>query len=361
MHSDWAVYESNLKSRPGYRDFFKELDQLMKWLTEFKPGHSYITFKNASELYKSNAKKGEADDGVPSITDVLVHLKKLKLAYQKLDLTNADLGAKKKAILLGCEADTTGLFDYMIQGFMHQIKLIYGNEPEALAELEQMDKAEEKQRLVEKAQKIANEQNQNLKQVEKQLEEEQNSDTIQVPTLLHMDSEAYEGIKGICDDWETVEMTLRDLGWSDEKRAALRTRAQEIVEQAKQAERTVNEWADQMGYKQDDIRRKFFLDEEDYDKIESITDIASDPSMSYFSIEDPNFLAAVTQYKNLMTETDHQNVIDKTNEMRASERQSLEQLKDNYHQMVSGKIMKSNDSTMMKAPGAELKQEQQSA
>ena len=103
------------------------------------------------------------------------------------------------------------------------------------------------------------------------------------------------------------------------------------------------------------------LDEEDYDKIESITDIASDPSMSYFSIEDPNFLAAVTQYKNLMTETDRQNVIDKTNEMRASERQSLEQLKDNYHQMVSGKIMKSNESAMMKAPGAELKQEQQSA
>ena len=156
-------------------------------------------------------------------------------------------------------------------------------------------------------------------------------------------------------------MTLRDLGWSDEKREALKTRAREIVEQAKQAERTVNEWADQMGYKQDDIRRKFFLDEEDYDKIESITDIASDPSMSYFSIEDPNFLADVTQYKNLMTETDRQNVIDKTNEMRASERQSLEQLKDNYHQMVSGKIMKSNDSAMMKAPGTELKQEQQSA
>ena len=75
IHSDWAVYESNLKSQPGYRDFFKELDQLMKWLTEFKPGDSFITFKNASELYKSNAKKGEADDGVPSITDVLVYLK----------------------------------------------------------------------------------------------------------------------------------------------------------------------------------------------------------------------------------------------------------------------------------------------
>lgn len=358
---DWPNYGTALESQTDSTEFFKEIEELEKLLVH-KPENGGFQFRSPSEFHKTNAEKKEAGDDVASITEILDHLKKLKLLYQKLDLSEADQLATLTAYGLGgIQANTKGLLDYMIQGFMHQIKLIYGNEPEALAELEQMDKEAEKQRLREKAQKIAKEQNQDRKKVEKQLEEEQNSDTIQVPTLLHMDKEAYEGIKGICDDWETVEMTLRDLGWSDEKREALKTRAREIVEQAKQAERTVNEWADQMGYKQDDIRRKFFLDEEDYDKIESITDIASDPSMSYFSIEDPNFLADVTQYKNLMTETDRQNVIDKTNEMRASERQSLEQLKDNYHQMVSGKIMKSEDSAMMKAPGAELKQEQQSA
>ena len=93
----------------------------------------------------------------------------------------------------------------------------------------------------------------------------------------------------------------------------------------------------------DPIKRKLFLEEDDYKKITKLTDFVTDPSMTYFSVEDPNFLVGEEEYANLMTERDKKAAIKETNEGRKHVRQRLEPLKDEYKQMVSNDVSQDSE------------------
>lgn len=357
-----AVKQNDTKGAEAVERFFQCFHSLIEKVTTLKDPDNPMAgseYKNPSSVSKTGAESEAAGDRKAAThVSILKDLRNLQQLYQTLDLSKIDQGVDVNwSLYLGNIRGVNGVFDYMVQAFMHQVKMMYGSDPSVLEALEKEDQRAEEQKLWEEAQKRATEENKDPEQIKKELEKNRKSDTIEVPTLLHMDLEAYEGIKAIDEQWETVEMTLRDLGWSDEKRRALHERAQQIVEQAKKAQRIVDEWGAKMGYEQDDIRRKFFLEPEDYSKINSLTDIAADPSMSYFSIEDPNFLAGVTEYRNLMTETDHKKIIETTNKMRKTPRQSLELLKDTYRQMVSNEINISPNSGIMPTPEHELKKQ----
>lgn len=125
-----------------------------------------------------------------------------------------------------------------------------------------------------------------------------------------------------------------------DKKDALKERLKEIIDQAHEAEKAVKEWADMAGIKEDDIRRKFFLEEGDYEKIDSLTDMATDPGMSYFSVEDSQFLAGEKDMQLTMSAEDKMKAKKITNEERNTQRQRQGDLTGEYEPMVSNSIYK---------------------
>ena len=252
----------------------------------------------------------------------------------------------------------------MIQGFMYQLKLRYANsEAEKALEEEGADNSlDELKAQIAKEGKYGTPDSEEFKaELEKRGRElGLIGDSIEVPTMLHMDRVAYDSICERLTNWEETELQLRNLGWKEDKRLALKKRMEEIRDQKEKAERFLNICAENQGWEKDDIRRKFLLDQEDYEKLESITDIVADPSISYFSNEDPSFLAGEEDYAGMMTRTDMAQAIRNANDMRSTERQHLKKIneyEDKYIPMVNGKIQSSEQSKVLPVNEAEMRKE----
>ena len=314
-------------------------------------------------------KKDKKEEGV-SITGVLRQLREVKKLYDQLNLTgmeklaNAKLeteredepDVKQKNKLRSCldpekfcreilqdassdMATRDGFFDYMVQSTMHCIKTRYATDPDIMEQLEHEDAEDQIKKLKENAQKNPGDPKvaaDDALQRKKQLCGV-GTGSLRIPTMLHMDAEMFEQIRRVAEgEDKEIEGIMRNLGWDQKKRQILIARAGEIVKQIREAEEIVNAWNDLKGEK-DPLKRKFFLQKDDYKKIKKLTDYATDPSLTYFSIEDPNFLAGVPEFAKLMSKSQMEAAIDETNKGRRHVRQRLEPLKA-YKQMVDNEI-----------------------
>ena len=314
---------------------------------------------------KRRTRKDETEKDV-SITGILRQLREVKALYDQLNFVGMEAEAEKLRAEDGaprsclndedfCERmlgsrfidfpQKDGFFDYMIQCALHCIKTRYASNPANMAQLEDEDAEDQIRELQKKAQ--CNPGASDVPADDKLQEKMElcgiGKDTLRMPTILHMDAKAFRQIQRVAgDDSAVVDGLMRELGWDEKKRNALITRAKELVEQILEAEKIVNAWNDMNGVT-DPIKRKFFLEDDDYKKITKLTDFVTDPSMTYFSVEDPNFLVGEEKYANLMTERDKKAAIKETNEGRKHVRQRLEPLKDEYKQMVSNDVSQDSE------------------
>ena len=369
------------EKNPGQEKEAEELMRLLKKMTQslikLQVIQAGIVDVNTGDPGYMTMKERVAKEGVGevssvehmSVTEVLRDLISLNNLYQKLKLDNIEESIEQKyhekgASFLGCMEVQPGMFDYMIQGFMYQLKLRYANsEAEKALEEEGADNSlDELKAQIAKEGKYGTPDSEEFKaELEKRGRElGLIGDSIEVPTMLHMDRVAYDSICERLTNWEETELQLRNLGWKEDKRLALKKRMEEIRDQKEKAERFLNICAENQGWEKDDIRRKFLLDQEDYEKLESITDIVADPSISYFSNEDPSFLAGEEDYAGMMTRTDMAQAIRNANDMRSTERQHLKKIneyEDKYIPMVNGKIQSSEQSKVLPVNEAEMRKE----
>ena len=165
-------------------------------------------------------------------------------------------------------------------------------------------------------------------------------DYIEVPTMLHMDRQAYLDICKMRDNFETdVRYSLQDLGWEEDKIKAFKARIDEQLEQIEKC-RTAAEKVLALKYPdENNPLRNFFLNEKDYDSITDIRDIAWDPGMSYFATEDENFLMSDANYTAFLTDEEKNSKLDVTNKHRKIERlHGLKQDMKTYSTMISGVV-----------------------
>ncbi len=279
--------------------------------------------------------------------------------YQQLDLTGLEDGLGKHAYdgFTGGH-EVKGFYDYSIQGFFYTLKLEFqvGDSSEGLTgqkleswkknkkALEEIKKEDEQQEKEELRQKIR-EANPNLagKALDREVDKEYkkaNAETVRMPAILHMDREAYQSVVDAYNNPELLEYMLKDLNMTLDKKEALRNRLAQIIEEANEASEMVKQWADMQELPQDDIRRKFFLDPEDYEKIDSITDMALDPGMSYYSVEDSQFLTSLPEMQQFLKEEDREKSRKITNEERNTQRQRRGDMEGEYETMVENTIVK---------------------
>ena len=155
-----------------------------------------------------------------------------------------------------------------------------------------------------------------------------------------MDRAAVENVRKALQSEAQLEFLLKDLGMTADKKDALKRRLQQILEEVAEAEKAVNEWADMQGLSEDAIERKFLLDEEDWDKVDSLTDLALDPGMSYFSNEDSQFLTADKNMNKYLTQEDREKSRSITNDERNTQRQRMGDLQGDYVPYVNNTISK---------------------
>ncbi len=188
----------------------------------------------------------------------------------------------------------------------------------------------------------------------KKEEKKEESEYIEVPTMLHMDAQAYKDLQRMNNQFDAeVRYLLQDLGWSEAKVAAFKTRIeQQLADIAKCKDMAEKVLALKYPNK-DDKRRKFFLDKDDYDEITDISQIAWDPGMSYFATEDENFLLSETQYSQYLSEAQKSSKLASANKHRSIERlHGLKQNLTKYSTMIGRKVEKSEKNDDKKGDGA---------
>lgn len=326
-----------------------------------------------------------------SQTGVVRQLREVKRLYDQLDLSGMEKMSKETGIELENRdfyqaafedrnldlARRDGFFDYMVQSVMHCIKMRFAMNPDTLTELQKEDREDYIKQRATMFQKNNT--------TEEQIRKKQDmcgigTDTLRIPTMLHMDKDAYDKIREVANDAGAVDNIMRELAWPKSKREALIERAKQLVEQIEEAAQIADAWyenwnenlqnpnpddktwereKDPRYIPKTDIRRKFFLEykeekvvengvektnvvQDDYKLITNLTDFATDPSMTYFSIEDPNFLAGEKEYAKHMNAKDRADVVKTSNRCRSHVRQrdDLEQLKNfvDYKPLVGNQV-----------------------
>ncbi|SFN83905.1 hypothetical protein SAMN05216351_101329 [Pseudobutyrivibrio sp. JW11] len=209
----------------------------------------------------------------------------------------------------------TGKFDYQLQTLFYHVGSLYKNDHE----------------LVEK---FVNQKK------DKQVELRNNKKTIVLPTMMHADKEAFDKIKEMIQNWDTEKLIYRDLGWSEEKINMQLTRMQTYVNKMTEiAAKVERETLSQM-YRVGDPRRNFFLSPEDYKAITSLEDMATDPSMTYFSNEDPNYLLRKEKFKSYTSEESQKARIGAYNKsLKQARMHDIQEMKDEYVPMVDGNVV----------------------
>ena len=302
-----------------------------------------ITDRN--ELYNNNT-----SEKYILRTEFIKKYKELVELYEKLDFTHLeeDMDDYASKRFTGGE-NVVGYYDYVFQGLLHQMKLMLQKEPKKTqAAMDALIKEEENQKnreLEKSVEETARKQGHNLSKKQKQeevekLRKKEMEETVRVPAVLHMDLEAFKSIEKAYNNPEELDLLLMDLELTQDKKDAIRERLGQIIEQAKEAEKAVNEWADKKGLPKNAIERKFFLKKEEWAQVKNITDVALDPGESYFSVEDSQFMMGNQDMQKFFTTEDREVARKITNEERTTQRQKMNALSsdDNYTSYVNNKI-----------------------
>ncbi len=178
----------------------------------------------------------------------------------------------------------------------------------------------------------------NAKDNSKKKDKEENR-MIEVPSMLHMDRQAYLSIVRMQKEFDSkVRYYLHDLGWEQEKINAFKRRIDQQLADIEKCKKMAEKILVQK-YDENHPGRKFFLDEDDYDKFDDITDFAWDPGMSYFSTEDQNFLMSNDEFNTFVTEDERQKRVADNNEHRKEKRlHGLKQNLPGYETMIDGQL-----------------------
>lgn len=379
-----AIKEKN----PGHEyeadELIRLLTKMTKALVKYRPEKwfgqdAYDAVDNLPVGYKTMQERVEKEGAgeVTSakqmcVTDVLRDLIAIRQLYQNLSLADVETSLVEKyknAEFFGFINVVPGMFDSMIQGFMHQIKLIYASD-EAVKQLDEESMYDVSRILREELIEEGTYGKPGSPEFQEELAKRETEfglrgDEITVPTMLHMDAEGYREFSSQLEHWEETDLELQNQGMSDERRLAMKQRLQEIVDQKAKAERFLKVCAKLQGWDKDDLRLKFLLEKEDYEKLGSITELVIDPSVSYFCSEDQNFLAGEEDFKKIMTQSDKLTVKKKANIEKSQERQhGMQQIdinndEEEYVPLINGAISVSKNSKMMDVSEAESIRSQQ--
>ncbi|MCR5655816.1 MAG: hypothetical protein K6G07_09310, partial [Lachnospiraceae bacterium] len=366
------------KDNPGkeevvesFMDNFLHLVQLMfynvgvqdekdKNLFELKGGEQFIEDKKAQERYVNNklvqhrkeneeqnlkfqeeyyeSSKERFKSYVSTRKDGIALFKKTYEQYRQLKITNLEsseneylqrkIGKMNFVDGEDKEKSVHGYHDYSLQTYFYLLKGYFseGNEnKKVLEELYKEDENAEKEKITQEIREkgIDGHQasNAELNEAVKKSIAEKNSPAIRVPAMLHMDKKAYDSIKQMYDHWDGETLLyLIDLGWTHEKYDALKERMEEIIASKAEAEKVLNQWADDQGLPEDDLSRKFLLEENEWEQITDVNQIALDPGNSYYSIEDSGFLCGQSDYQRFMGKAEQKSYRDKAEQERSAER-----------------------------------------
>lgn len=165
--------------------------------------------------------------------------------------------------------------------------------------------------------------------------------TVEVPTMLHMDEEAYNQLCEMRDNPDAIDFAIKDLNWPDKKVNAFKGRIKDTVNEIDRMREKAEAYLHRV-YKDTDPRYNFFLKKDAYDKIEDIKEIAWNPALSYLGIEDPNYLYGDKEFKEAsgVTAEQEKKAMTETNAIRNGQRQRLGNMEGEYHSIVDSSISK---------------------
>ena len=126
--------------------------------------------------------------------------------------------------------------------------------------------------------------------------QDENGDIV-LPTFLHFDNEAYEGIKAIANDknLDAMNLNLKALDFNDKKIQMNQQRAKEMLKEIEEARKKALIFYQLMGWTTEP-QNKFLLDKDDYSKFNNIEELAVDPGKTYLSIDNKNYIYGVNGY-----------------------------------------------------------------
>ena len=152
----------------------------------------------------------------------------------------------------------------------------------------------------------------------KQLENE-NGD-IEVPTLLHVDKEAYDDIVRLIGDFEDpsghLRSELKKLHMSEEAIEAEYQRAKDTKARWDYMAGKAQLFLNAMYKDENDPRRHFFLKREEYKLFKQLDEFATDPGNSYLVQDDENYLQSLSRYQEFMTKQEKENALEEKNKVR---------------------------------------------
>ena len=299
-------------------------------------------YDTEEELDKVKDKMGYNDPNIakPMLRKTFIkEFRELTELYNSLDLTHLeeDLDMYAPYSFAG-GSKTVGYYDYTFQSVFHLFKLKLQENPEktnkaieALAKEESEQKNKEIEKAVEdeakkKGKSLSKKEKETAIRERKQKEE---SDTVRVPAILHMDLKAYQQIKNAYESEAELETLLMDLELTSDKKEALKKRLKQILDDADEAAKVVNEWADKKGLPMNAIERKFLLTEEEFKQVKNITDMALDPGESYFSVEDSQFMTGNEMMQKYLGTKEKKLAREATNQERLTRRQNMGALGEN--------------------------------
>ena len=134
--------------------------------------------------------------------------------------------------------------------------------------------------------------------------QDENGD-ITLPTYLHYDLKAYEGLKRLASDdtLDLMRLKLKALDFNEKKILMNKLRAQEMLEQIEEARKKALIFYQLMGWTEHP-QCDFFLKEEDYKKFNDINELAVDPGKTYLSIDNQNYMYGVKEYAKYVSENE---------------------------------------------------------
>ena len=288
-------------------------------------GNDYQPF-NTSKVFKRTY--NSKDDGVVTYTEEekerIIQLgKQLKDLNDKWDFTGLYINGKtaggtsfqgnnsyfrkhngwrmpgKDDIGLPTEEPQEGYFDGYIQSTLEYIATMFKNDPVV---------------------------NKMYAKVPDELKEfyDEKSETLELPSVLHMDVEDYNRAVNIVADFDngtlTARMQARQLSGNSINAAC--SRAKETVKQIEQmkvkAEKLLRYkypelWEQNKNKPEEewDCRLRFFLKKEEFDKLDSLADLALDPGDTYLVQDDDDYLSTQEAFKDCMTGTEQSDAKDR--------------------------------------------------
>lgn len=290
-----AIYSLALKAKDR-NDPSKEMSK--KEREEFAKGFIDImremNIEHDGGKYSPEKEVEDAEEKKQRFQNIIVATYNLLALYRKYDFTTEEIQKEEKKE----DGSGTGYYDYNIQWLLYSMKKYIENNCADMASEIVKKGYSGTTGLIDP------------KLLNTESEEKVPVDTVRVPTMLHADRAAVEGVRYMVspEGWEITSRKLKQKNYTPEQIDAVKRRGEQYLAQIEDNARIAKEWMEKMypqADKDKDIRFKFYLDQEDYAKLDSITDIAWNPSMTYFSTEDKQTLLRDETFKAGMGEAEY--------------------------------------------------------